>query len=166
MKRSPLHLGTACRPSRPQHGFTLIELMVVVAILAIITTAAAPSFRDFLEGQRVKAAAYDLTADLMLARSEALKRNASVSIVRSGDSWGQGWTTATVVDPTTISLRNASSGGVFAGAPASITFDVNGRVSSPTTEVRMTISGSSGGSIRCVEISLSGRARSSIGACT
>jgi type IV fimbrial biogenesis protein FimT len=151
---------------RPASGFTLIELMVVVAILAIITTAAAPSFRSFLEGQRVKGMAYDLTADLMLARSEALKRNASVSIVRSGDDWGQGWTTATVAVPAVISIRNASLGVLVSDAPASITFDVNGRVSSPSTEVRMTLSGSSGGTSRCVEISPSGRARSSIGACT
>jgi len=157
--------GSSAIARRRLRGFTLVELMVVVAILATILGAAAPSFRAFLEGQQVKALAYDLTTDLLLARSEALKRNASVSIARSGDSWSSGWTTATAgADP--ISARNALRHAVaISGAPASITFDVNGRVSSPAAEVRITI-GDSSGAIRCVELGLSGRARSSMGACT
>ncbi|MBW8830078.1 MAG: GspH/FimT family pseudopilin [Burkholderiales bacterium] len=145
-------------------GFTLIESMVAVAILGVLLAAAAPSFRTFIRDQQVKALALDLTADLLLARSEALKRNASVSIAHSGAGWSDGWTTATSVTNERISTRNASTAAiVFSDAPASITF-VNGRVSSPAVEVRVTLVGI--GTSRCVELDLSGRARSSVGACT
>jgi type IV fimbrial biogenesis protein FimT len=151
-------LGAEC-------GFTLIELMVVVVILMIALGVVAPSFRTFLEGQQVKGLAYDLTTDLLLARSEALKRNASVSIARSGASWSEGWTTATDATNERISTRNPAALAVaVSGAPTAITFDVNGRVSSPASDVRITLTSS--GASRCVELGLSGRARSTVGACT
>lgn len=158
MNRTRLH--------RPQLGFTLIELLVVVAVLVILLSAVAPSFRSFLDGQQVKSLAFDLTADLLLARSEALKRNTSVQVTRTGSSWTNGWTTATEATSTRISTRNASAFAVSvsASAPASITFDVYGRVSSPTSDVRITLTAS--GASRCVELDLSGRARSTVGACT
>ena len=158
-------MQTQTRHPAAQHGFTLIELMVVVAILVVVLGVVAPGFRTFLDGQQVKSMAYDLTTDLLLARSEALKRNASVSIARNGSSWNDGWATAAAATNDRISTRNASAFAVaVSGAPASITFDVNGRVSSPTAEVRITLTSS--GASRCVELGLSGRARSTVGACT
>lgn len=150
---------------RAASGFTMIELLTVVSLLAIITAIAVPSFRSFLDGQRVKGIAYDLTADLLLARSEALKRNASVAIARSGSNWTDGWTSTVAGSGTQINTRGASSGDVsVSGAPTSITFDSNGRVSAPAEEVRITIS--TGATSRCIELSPSGRARSLVGACT
>jgi len=157
MKPSTRHPGT--------RGFTLIELMVVVAVLAVIVGIAAPSFQAFLEGQRVKALAYDLTTDLLLARNEALKRNVNVNVTPTdADNWNNGWTTTATGANPTVSVRSASAHAVdIADAPALITFDVNGRVTAPAAEVRITIG--TGASIRCVELALSGRARSSVGAC-
>jgi type IV fimbrial biogenesis protein FimT len=158
---------TALRPRAPRAdtGFTLIEMMTVVALLAIISAIAVPSFRSFLDGQRVKGIAYDLTADLLLARSEALKRNANVAIARGGNSWTDGWASAVAGTSTQISARGPSSGDiVVSGAPSSITFDANGRVSAPSAEVRITVS--TGATSRCIELSPSGRARSLVGACT
>lgn len=152
-----------------QAGFTMIELMVVIAILVVVLSAVAPSMRSFLEGQQVKALAFDLTTDLLLARSEALKRNTSVTVTR-GASWNGGWTTVAVAAPTPpISVRNATAYAVTVtvspdGAPAAITFDPYGRVSAPANDMRITLS--AGGSTRCVELDVSGRARSSLGACT
>jgi type IV fimbrial biogenesis protein FimT len=148
-----------------QRGFTLIELMVVVTILIITLGLTAPSFSAFLHGQQVRGMAYDLTTDLLLARSEALKRNVNVAIARSGDSWSAGWTTVTQVANERISTRNAAARDVVVSdAPDAVVFDVNGRVTSPAADVRITIS--AGGASRCVELGLSGRARSSVGACT
>lgn len=153
------------RVRRAAAGFTLIEMMTVVAVLAIIVGLAAPSFGAFLNGQRVKGIAYDLTTDLLLARSEALKRNASVAITRVGSSWTGGWASAVSSTSTPISARGPSRGDLtVSGAPTAITFDANGRVSSPTEEVRITIS--TGGTSRCIELSPSGRARSIVGVCT
>lgn len=61
-------------------GVTLIELMVVVAILAILLMVATPSFTDFLARKRVEGALTELTADLNFARSEAVVRNTNVSV--------------------------------------------------------------------------------------
>jgi type IV fimbrial biogenesis protein FimT len=154
-----------CR--QPGRGFTLIELVVTVALLGIILGLAAPSMRSFVVGQRIRALSYDLTSDLLLARSEALKRNAEVVVAREADQWDAGWTTA--AGALQLSKRNAVGGNVaFTGAPASITFDPNGRVSSPNAQVRITLSSAAAdaNSRRCVELDLSGRARSLLGACT
>ncbi len=66
--------------------------MVVVAILAILTTLAGPSFRPLLERWRVRDAAESVTSTFYLARSEAIKRGGQVIIQpNSGTDWGTGW---------------------------------------------------------------------------
>lgn len=73
-------------------GFTTIELMVVVAILAILTALAGPSFRPLLERWRVRDAAESVTSTFYFARSEAIKRGGQVIIEpNSGTDWGAGW---------------------------------------------------------------------------
>jgi len=147
----------APRGGRSARGFTLVEMMTVVSILAVLLGIVAPSFSGFLASQQAKALTYDLTADLMLARNEALKRNASVSVTPdNAGGWAQGWAVATVAAPVTqLDHRNAA---------ASITFDPNGRVSAPLGSVRMTIGG--GSNLRCLQLDPSGRVRSSYGACS
>src|SRR5947208_2810364 len=154
------------RPSRAHAcGFTMVELLTVVSILVVIIGVMAPSFSNFLAAQQAKGLSYDLTADLMLARNEALKRNASIAIAHRGATWQEGWTVSTVDTAERLSQRNAAAQAVtVTGAPSSITFDVNGRVSFPEASVRITISAHD--SSRCVELDLSGRARSLAGACT
>ncbi len=56
-------------------GFTLIELMVVVAIAALLLLVAAPSFQRLIETQRLRGTAAQLVTDLQLARGEAVARN-------------------------------------------------------------------------------------------
>ncbi len=156
------------KTSARARGFTLIEMLTVVSVLAVVAAIAAPGMRSFAAGQRVKALAYDITADLLLARSEALKRNVNVSITPvSGSNWASGWTVD--AGAVNISSRNAANESLsFTGAPAAITFGVNGRVVAPAAQVRMSVmSGAATNSFskRCIELDLSGRARSSVGAC-
>ncbi len=157
----------ALRCGRSARGFTLVEMMTVVSILAVLLGIVAPSFSGFLASQQAKALTYDLTSDLMLARNEALKRNASVTVTaaNAGD-WTQGWTVATAAAPVTqLDHRNAAAQAVsISGAPTAITFDPNGRVSAPLGSVRMTIGG--GSNLRCLQLDPSGRVRSSYGACS
>jgi type IV fimbrial biogenesis protein FimT len=149
-------------------GFTMIECLVVVVILSVVIAIAAPSFRSFLEWQQVKALAYDLTADLQLARDKARHDGVNVTITRTGASWDSGWTMATDTTPArTIATRNRTAQSVTVlNAPAAITFDgVNGgRISSPSSDVQITISASSAS--RCIQFQLSGIASSSVGACS
>ncbi|HEY2929577.1 GspH/FimT family pseudopilin [Piscinibacter sp.] len=71
---------TNLRPSTAR-GFTLIELMVVVALTAVILSLAAPSFSNFLAKRRVEGVASELVTDLQYARSEAVQRNANVGVI-------------------------------------------------------------------------------------
>jgi len=73
-----------------QHGFTAIELMVVIAIVAILAALAAPSFTPLIERWRVRQTAESLTSSLYLARSEAIKRGGGVALDATG-GWDQGW---------------------------------------------------------------------------
>lgn len=74
--------------SRPQAaraaGFTLIELMVVVAVVAVLLTIAAPSFKRFIDTQRLRSINAALITDLQYARAEAATRNIPVSIKFDG----------------------------------------------------------------------------------
>lgn len=75
-------------------GFTLIELMVVIAVAAILATLAAPSFKSLIAAQRLRNASFDLVSDLLLARSEALKLQRTVVLTPSStgaDGWATGW---------------------------------------------------------------------------
>jgi type IV fimbrial biogenesis protein FimT len=69
-------------------GFTLVELLVVVAIAALLAGLAAPAFRDLIENRRVDGAATELAADLQLARSEAVARHRAVRLSFHADASG------------------------------------------------------------------------------
>jgi type IV fimbrial biogenesis protein FimT len=66
-------------------GFTMIELMVVIAIVAIMTTLAAPSFKSLIQSNSMSSAVNAFLADMRFARSEALRRGGSVVLCRSDD---------------------------------------------------------------------------------
>lgn len=62
-------------PRQALTGFTLVELMITITVLAVLAAIAAPSFVSMLERQRLNAATENLFVDLQHARSEAIKRN-------------------------------------------------------------------------------------------
>src|SRR4051794_28866160 len=82
-----------------QHGVTLIESVVTLAIVAGALQGALPAFSDMLQNTALAAASQDLLMDLHLARVEALKRNRRVALCKSADGvqctkaggWEQGW---------------------------------------------------------------------------
>lgn len=147
---------------------TLIETLSVMAVLAVISAVAAPGMRSFAMSQRAKSLSYDLVNDLMVARSEALKRNAPITVTPVGAGWSAGWTVN--AGALQLSARPADSAAlVFDNAPGAITFNVYGRVSVPADAVRMTVRASdttADVNKRCVELAPSGQARSKMGACS
>ena len=83
----------------PVHGFTLVEVMVVVAVIAILATLAAPSFNDAILSNKLTGYANSFVSSAQLARSEAIKRGRTVKLCASADGtacaasggWEQGW---------------------------------------------------------------------------
>ena len=69
------------RPAPRFRGFTLIELMVVVALVSVILVLAIPSFTGMLAKKRLEGAALELGTDLQYARSEAVQQNAQVQVI-------------------------------------------------------------------------------------
>jgi type IV fimbrial biogenesis protein FimT len=72
-----------------KEGFTLIELMVTVALLTILIGIAVPSFVETVNRNAVTGAANDLLASVLLARSEAIKREVRVVVQQQGGDWSQ-----------------------------------------------------------------------------
>lgn len=64
-------------------GFTLIELMVTLAVAAVLMAIAIPSFTSIINSSRLTSTANELVSSLQLARSEALRRNTRVRVCRS-----------------------------------------------------------------------------------
>ncbi|WP_019626001.1 GspH/FimT family pseudopilin [Thioalkalivibrio sp. ALJT] len=76
--------------TRPQ-GFTLVELMVTIAVFAVLASIAVPSFRFIIENNRVTTAANELTTAFNYARSEAVRRGLPVSVCPLDGAWADGW---------------------------------------------------------------------------
>src|SRR4030067_1612909 len=73
-------------------GFTLTELLVLLAVAAILWMMAVPSFKSLIQSQRVKNAGFELYSSLALARNEAIKRNSDVTIATATNANGEpGW---------------------------------------------------------------------------
>lgn len=82
---------------RSQVGFTLIELMIVLLIVAVVSALGGPALSETVKRNRLRTQADRILTTLNLARSEAVKRNQAVSICSSSDGaacggdWEDGW---------------------------------------------------------------------------
>jgi type IV fimbrial biogenesis protein FimT len=115
-------------PNYRSDGFTLIEMMVVVALAAVLVAVAAPSFSDFLSKRRVEGVAAELVTDLQYARSEAVARNANVSVTFGGNCYVIHLSSATAASCTqaggasvTPSAAMMKAVEIANGAPVSVT---------------------------------------------
>lgn len=85
---------------RKQNGVTLIELMIAIAVLAVLLGIGIPSFQETIRTNRVAAITNDLVAALQFARSEAVRRGVNVRVCPADDpanpaacgaNWNNGW---------------------------------------------------------------------------
>lgn len=121
-------MPTACQTPRSVHlqrtrrsglnrqlpGFTLLEALVVLALLGVLLALAAPSLSGLRQSHQMQSQAEQLLGSLMLARSEALRRQQRVTVCVRGasdvcageGSWAQGW--LVFVDGNDNAMREAT----------------------------------------------------------
>lgn len=145
-------------------GFTLVEIMVVLTILGVMMGIGIPSFRNFIGSQRAKSASYELVTALMLARSEAIKRNGDVTITPpTASTWTSGWTVANSAG-TALQVQDEFTNITISTNPsplATVTFKGTGR---PTASAKWQIASAT--TTRCVKLDTSGMPSATTGACS
>jgi type IV fimbrial biogenesis protein FimT len=155
--------------ARRLRGFTVVEALTVLAVVAILVSIALPSLANVLASQRLRAAGTDLMSSLLLARSEAIKRNAQVEVVpRAAGDWKSGWRVATVATDEQVDRKEALGVRVNVSlAPASIVYERNGRLGvAGFAQVEFRDSENQAGvRARCVTIDPSGLPRLQLGEC-
>ena len=140
---------------KAQHaGFTLIELMIGLVILAILLSLGMPAFTGILESSRTKAAASGFAMGLQRARAEAISRNTQVTFTPSGAGWAM---SAGGADFDTKNFAESSGGLVTVTPNTAVIFDGFGRMQPPAAAVDFDFSGPSGcgGGIRCLRVRVS-----------
>ena len=148
---------------RSARGFTAIELMVVVAIVAILTAIAAPYMGQMVRTQRLRTTSFDVFASLTLARSEAIKRNVSVTMTPVGGDWAKGWT-ITDANGNLLRTQGAADQITIAG-PANAVFTGSGRLGVAIAPFDLDAVIGPNTVHRCVSVDLSGRPVSKEAAC-
>ena len=138
-------------------GFTLPELLAVLAIIAILAGAAVPSMGALVAGQRARAAASDVYTALVQTRNEAVKRNAEVTLLpTTSGHWEAGWSIPNPSDSGhPVANHPGVKGGTISG-PDSVVYLANGRVKGDTPP-QFEIAIDNAESHRCVQVDLSGR---------
>ena len=108
MHHFSIGLATAPTPLKSDYGFTLVELLVSLSVVAIITSVAAPSFTALMKSTSISSSVNTFLADMRFARAEALRRGGGVVMCRSdapeaatpacgtgsgpgGNGWVSGW---------------------------------------------------------------------------
>lgn len=143
-------------PRSRQRGVSLVELIIALVVLSIMASFAVPSFMRIVATQRVKGTSSDLYTALVRTRSEAIKRNADVTLTAVGGNWQQGWTVNDPANPSRPLEAHDAVAKVAISGPASVTYTGNGRLRA-TAQPRIGISSTGTDAQRCVSADLSGR---------
>jgi type IV fimbrial biogenesis protein FimT len=155
-------------------GFTLVELIITIALVALVLTMGLPAFMNMLTNLRVRAVADSVLAGAQVARTEALKRNRNLAF-RLDAATGGAWTVGEVDTSnniiTTLQSRSAGDGGTVSvamtpGGTTQVIFNNLGRRVLPTPaavdimaiDVTSPAAGTcehGGGRVRCLRVTVS-----------
>jgi type IV fimbrial biogenesis protein FimT len=164
---------TTCRKSRTSRGFTLVELMITVAVMVILAAIASPSMIELVNNRRAAGQTEELVAALQLARAEAIRRNARVTVCAgagvtcSGSSDWSSWTIygrdrTSATPDADENIRESTVAGAVAvtGPTAGIVYKPSGMID---TQRQFQVTKST--TQRCVTILISGVVSVAKGAC-
>ncbi|WP_033375578.1 GspH/FimT family pseudopilin [Leeia oryzae] len=161
-----------------QHGFSMIELMIAIAVFGILLMIAIPSFNDLLLSSRLKGYANDMVASSYLARSEAIKRNQTMTLCMSSNGascaatgdWSQGW--VLLRGTTVVQVHAALKDGYSlkdSSNLTSLTFQPTGYGATQATFTLCKLTPEVGNQERVITISATGKpsvTRTSTGSCS
>lgn len=162
--------GSRLRGSRSSAaGFTLSEMLVVLAVVGILATLALPNFKSLSQSQRVKNASYELYSALSLTRNEAIKRNADATLSTVLNANNEvGWTISSSGVPSIRTKTYISGVGITVTGltpPAQVVYHRNGRTTFATFQIDASGVATPTQFVRCVTIELSGMPHIKQGGC-
>lgn len=140
-------------------GFTLLEVMIAVAIAGVVAAFAFPAFDYTIQNNQVKTAASDIHINLLQARSEAIKRNDDVDVNLNTNGWTVTYNSATISEKNDLSTDvnyDCYLDSTLETLPKTVTFKRTGRPDK-LLELRFTSNELAQVPLRCVTVSLSGR---------
>lgn len=147
-------------------GVSLVELMVVVAIAAVLAVVAAPAFQELIVSQRVRSVASALQDSLRLARSEAIKRNRAVAFTINEVDLS--WAVTLADDATTVLRREGATSGVsvkIVAGTGQLEYNSQGRLAAGGLATQLELEGPGGVGTRCIRFDNAARAQTTKGAC-
>ena len=149
-------VGLASAKSEVQSGFTLIELMVTLAVFGILSAVGVPAMHNYLTNKQSDGLLRQLISDLNYARDHAITHRTAV-VIEPDDSWSEGWNIRE--SNSSVSLRQADTPDntdISADFSGSLSFNAFG-IATGSGALTVQLDGCSGSRVYLVSVSISGQ---------